>query len=217
LGAPVVPEPLKFVYGDRVGDFRARFVNGHEQRVFADQDLGIQQVDAVGEHLAAVVVVQHPGDRAQFHHRQHQQHCGRRVLQHDGDHIAALDAACGQHCRIPVGGFVGPTIGHSFVFESDEHLIAVPCRAVLENLTDRGLGRLTSQESGQHAAHDDRRIDEQTRQPAGDIGQPDGVVIHAFSPLVPRHIRRLHQRLRRIAASRPNVVRQKRSAVVKPC
>ena len=61
-------------------DLRAGRLDLGEQVFLPDQHVGVQQSDAVLEHVAALVVVQHSGDRAELDHGEHQQDRARRVL-----------------------------------------------------------------------------------------------------------------------------------------
>ncbi len=56
------------------GTCGAAFGYGADQVGLGDQHLGIQQAEAVRQHLAALVVVEHAGDRAAFDRGQHHQH-----------------------------------------------------------------------------------------------------------------------------------------------
>ena len=100
VGGRVGGQPLELVDGDRVGDLGAGLFDRFQQLVLTDQHPGIEQIHAVGQHLAPLVVVQHARDRAELDHRKHQQHRARRVLQHDPDDVAPPDAPRGQHRRV---------------------------------------------------------------------------------------------------------------------
>ncbi len=52
----------------------AALVDRVDQIGFGDQHLGVQQTHAVRQHVAALVVVEHAGDRAAFDRGQHHQH-----------------------------------------------------------------------------------------------------------------------------------------------
>ena len=58
--SPLVSAPLSVIGSIRVG--------------FGDDRLGVEQSDAVGEDVAALVVVEHSCDRAALDHGEHQQH-----------------------------------------------------------------------------------------------------------------------------------------------
>ena len=118
----------------------------------AIKDLRVQQAHAVGQHVAALVVVEHAGDGAAFDDGQHHQHRVRRVAQHDPDDVAPADAARGQHRGIAVGGGVGFAVAELLVVEAQEDPVAVAGGAFLEHLADRRLGGRPGKQPGERAA-----------------------------------------------------------------
>ena len=161
-----------------------------DQVAFGDDGLGAEQANAVREHIALLVVVRHPGDRAAFDHRQHQQHGLRRVAQHDADDVAVADTARGEHGGVPVNGLVGLPVGQLLVAELDEHLVGgLWQHEYLKHLADGRLRRRASQKAGQGATQDDRGVQQQAGHVGGDVQQPDAapgprfLVGHAVSPL----------------------------------
>jgi len=79
----------------------------------------------VREDVAALLVVEHARDRAEFDRGEHQEHRARRIAHHDAHHVTATDAAFGQRGRIAVDGLVGVAVAQCFVVEADENLVAV--------------------------------------------------------------------------------------------
>ncbi len=123
------------------------------------------------EHVAALVVVQHPGYRAAFDRGEHQQHRVDRVAQHDADDVSVADTASCQHRGVAVDGLVGLPVGELLVGELEEQLVAVGGGAVLEHLADGGLGRRPGPESGDHTAQNRRRVGDQAGYAGGDVEQ----------------------------------------------
>ena len=179
-------ESLQVLDGQRLGGARAAALgDGADQVGLRDQHLGVQQAQAVRQHLAALVVVEHAGDGAALDRGQHRQHRVGRVAQHDRDDVAAADAARGQHRGVPVGGRVGVAVGQLLVAESQKDPVTVASGPLLEHRADRLLGVRLGQQTGQRAAHYHRHVGQDTRHPRRDIGQPDR---RARSPVVIGHV-----------------------------
>ena len=125
--------------GQQIGHLGAAVHDVLDQIAFGDKHCRVEQTDAVGQNLAALVVVQHPGHRSALDHRQHGQHGVRGIAQHDSDHLAAAHTAVGQHRGVAISGLVGLPVGDLLLAEAEEDTVAVAGGAVLKDLADRRL------------------------------------------------------------------------------
>src|SRR5690606_4324490 len=134
-----------------------------------DDDRRRQQTEAVLEYLVTLVVVEHPGDRTALDGGEHQQNRFGRVAHHDAHDVTVPDTLGREHRGVAVDGVVGLAVGDLAVLELQEHVVRVLGRTVLEDLADRRLGGGAGPEPGDHAAHDRRRVLQQTRYLLGDV------------------------------------------------
>ena len=168
-------ESLQVLDGQGVvgGTGGAAFGDRADQVGLGDQQLGVQQAQAVREHVAALVVVEHAGDGSTLDRGEHRQHGVGRVAQHDGDDVALADTARGEHGGIPVGGRVGLAVGQLLVAEFEEDPVAVARGPLLEHRADRPLGVRLGQHPGHHPARDHRQVGQHGRYPGCDVAQAD--------------------------------------------
>ena len=138
----------------KIGDLRAAPGDHVDEVGLGEQNLRVEQADAVREDFRALVVVEHSRHRAALHRGQHREHGVRRVPEHDADNVAMPDAVVRQHGRVAVHLLVGLPVSDVFVTEAEEHPPAMPSGAVLEYLADGGFRRRHDQQPGQRGAHD---------------------------------------------------------------
>jgi hypothetical protein len=162
-------QPAQLLDRDQALRLGSAFGDVLDQVGLRDHGRGVEQPDAVGQHLAALVVVEHARHGAAFDDRQHEQHGIGRVTQHHTDHVAVADALGGENGGVPVDGLVGFPVGDALVAELEENPVGVLRGPLLENLADRRLGGRPGHHSGDHTSHDDRRIHEQTGYLAGEV------------------------------------------------
>ena len=62
------------LHSQQVGDLGPALHDRLHQIALGDHDRRVQQPETVPEHLAALVIVQHPGDGTAFDGGQHHQH-----------------------------------------------------------------------------------------------------------------------------------------------
>lgn len=105
------------------GDVGAAVDDVADQVGFAHHNRGVEQADAVRQHVGALVVVEHPGDRAALDDGQHHQHRVGRIAQHEPD-----DVGRGRPCRQHRGVAVDDRrlgVGDRLLAEPDEDPVAV--------------------------------------------------------------------------------------------
>ncbi len=162
-------QPAQLLERDQPVDLGPAFGDVLDQIGLGHHCDGLEQTEAVGQHLAALVVVEHARDGTALDDREHQQHGVGRVAQHHPDDVTVADAFGGQHRRVAVDRLVGLPIGDALVAELEENPVGVLGGPLLEHLADRGLGRRPSHHSGEYAPGDDRRIHQQTGYLAGEV------------------------------------------------
>ncbi|BDB44404.1 hypothetical protein IWGMT90018_48500 [Mycobacterium kiyosense] len=154
-------EPFQILDGQHLCRRSAGFADGADQVGFGDEHLAVEHAQTVRQHVAALVIVDHPGDRAAFDHGQHGEHGVGRVAQHDADDVAGPHPAGGQHRGVPVGGRVGFAVGQLLVAELQKDPVGVARGAVLEHRADRRPGTRAGQQTGLHTTHNRRHIGNQ--------------------------------------------------------
>ncbi len=92
------------------------------------------------EDVAALVVVDHPGDRAELDRREHHEQICWAVLRQDRHHVAGLHTLLGEHRGVAVHRPVGLTVGGRLTAEPHERPVRVVGGVLLEDQADGALG-----------------------------------------------------------------------------
>ena len=142
-----------------------------DQVGLGDQNSGIQQSNTVRQDFAALMVVDHAGNRAALDRGQHRQHRIGRIAQHDADHVAPAHTALGEHGRITVRGLVSLPVADLLLTESDEGPVAISGSTVGENLPDRSFRTRLCQKPRQRGPDNHRRIHQNGGQLGGEAQQ----------------------------------------------
>ena len=91
----------------------------------------------MGQHLLALVMIEHAGHRAAFDRGEHRQHHIGGIALHDADDVPVAHTVLSEHGRVPVGGLVGFGVTDLLVAVAQESPVAVAGGTFGEDLADR--------------------------------------------------------------------------------